>query len=169
MDLRRLLLLLVIFVMPVAIACGSDGTVSDSAGADDTRAEDSLDSVEIESSVVKEARSFNPDSFVSAGWKKSKQYSTETVPDANEIWYGFFNQKDIEIRFYDDHATALSLGKPVAEAAIVENVKRSRGGELLDVSGGSFSAYNAYVVAGNAILLCELDISECEALVENLP
>ncbi len=167
MNRRHSIFLLTFFILALAAACGSDSTPN-SPEVEGAASTGSPDAIEIPSSIVQQNATFNPDSFVSAGWKKSKQYSTETVPDANEIWYGFFNQKDIEIRFYDDHETALNLGKPVAEAAIAENVKRSRGGELLDVSGGSFSAYNAYVVAGNAILLCELDISACEALVENL-
>ena len=126
------------------------------------------ESLDIPSEVVRVDDVFTPDSFVGAAWKKSKEYSTETVPGAEEIWYGFFNQRDAEIRFSGSHEAALEQGAPVVERAITENVKRSRGGRLLDFSGGSFSAYNAYIVAGNAILLCELDISACEGLVAQL-
>ncbi len=163
--IRTLAFLLLTLVLSIAIACGSDGG-SESSGDGDVQS--GADDVQIESEVTNPDGSFNPDSFVAAGWKKSKQYSTETVPDASEIWYGFFSQRDIEIRFYDSHEDALSKGVPVAESAIADSVKRSRGGRLLDVSGGSFSAYNGYVVAGNAVLLCELDISHCRDLVANL-
>ena len=160
----------VLFV--AAAGCGSDGdgggsgaAVGKSGGA---AAEVAEESVDIPSQLVRVDDVFTPDSFVGAGWKKSKEYSTETVPGAEEIWYGFFNQRDVEIRFFGSHEVALEQGAPVVERAITENVKRSRGGRLLDFSGGSFSAYNAYIVAGNAILLCELDISACEGLVEQL-
>ena len=108
------------------------------------------------------------DSFVKAGWKKSKQYDTDTVPQSTEIWYGFYQQKDIEIRFYNNHQDAVEFGIPAAESSIEGAVKRSRGGKLLDISGGSFSGYADYIVAGNTVLLCEFDRTRCEELVSNL-
>ena len=151
------------------VGCGSDGDGGGSEAVDGEPAGAAIEeSVDIPSQIVRVGEAFTPDSFVGAGWKKSKEYSTETVPGAEEIWYGFFNQRDVEIRFFGSHETALEQGVPIVEMAITENVKRSRGGRLLDFSGGSFSAYNAYIVAGNAILLCELDISACEGLVAQL-
>ncbi len=152
----------------VVIGCGSDGDGVESQAAGAAAEAAAEESVDIPSQVIRASDAFTPDSFVAAGWKKSKEYSTETVPGAEEVWYGFFNQRDIEIRFFGSHEAALEQGVPVVERAITENVKRSRGGRLLDFSGGSFSAYNAYIVAGNAILLCELDISACEGLVAQL-
>ena len=111
---------------------------------------------------------FTPESFTQAGWKKSKKYDTATVPGSTEIWYGFFNQKNVEIRFYKDHQDALEFGVSAAVGSIEGAVKRSKGGRLLDFSGGSFSAYADYVVTGNTVLLCELDRTPCELLVERL-
>ena len=118
--------------------------------------------------ITRNTETFTMDSFIKAGWKKSKQYDTETVPNATEIWYGFYNRKDIEIRFYDNHQEAIEFGIPAAEASIEGAVKRSKGGKLLDFSGGSFSGYADYLIAGNAILLCEMDLSACELLMENV-
>ncbi|MBU87776.1 MAG: hypothetical protein QF908_00400 [Dehalococcoidia bacterium] len=118
--------------------------------------------------ITRNTETFTTDSFIKAGWKKSKQYDTETVPNATEIWYGFYNRKDIEIRFYDNHQEAIEFGIPAAEASIEGAVKRSKGGKLLDFSGGSFSGYADYLIAGNAILLCEMDLSACELLMENV-
>ena len=151
-----------------AAGCGSDGGDVGVEAVGAVPAEVADEPIEIPSQVVRAGEEFTTDSFVGAGWKKSKEYSTETVPGAREIWYGFFNQRDVEIRFFASHEAALEQGIPVVESAITDNVKRSKGGRLLDFSGGSFSAYNAYVVAGNAILLCELDISACEGLVAQL-
>ena len=118
--------------------------------------------------ITRSTEIFNTDSFIKAGWKKSKQYDTETVPKSTEIWYGFYNQKDIEIRFYNSHQQAIEFGVPAAEASIEGAIKRSKGGKLLDFSGGSFSGYANYLIAGNAILLCEMDLSACEMLMENV-
>ncbi|MBN4064473.1 hypothetical protein JYU04_01905, partial [Dehalococcoides mccartyi] len=113
-------------------------------------------------------QTFTPESFIAAGWKKSKQYDTETVPESTEIWYGFFQQKDIEIRFYTSHDAAIEFGVSAAKGSIDDAVKRSRGGNLLDVSGGSFTGYAEYLIAGNAILLCEFDREKCDELIGNM-
>ena len=139
------------FTMLVLIACGSEETISDETA-----------------SILLSDRNFTPDSFVTAGWKKSKQYDTATVPKSSEIWYGFFNQKDIEIRFYETHKAAVEYGVPAATSSIEGAVKRSKGGKLLDFSGGSFTGYADYLVAGNAVLLCEFDRTRCDQLVANL-
>ena len=139
------------FTMLVFIACGFEETISDETA-----------------SILLSDRNFTPDSFVTAGWKKSKQYDTATVPESSEIWYGFFNQKDIEIRFYETHEAAVEFGVPAATSSIEGAVKRSKGGKLLDFSGGSFTGYADYLVAGNAVLLCEFDRTRCDQLVANL-
>ena len=139
-------------------ACGSEGSSSE-AGSDEAGAA---------AAIVLADKMFTTDSFVAAGWKNSKQYDTETVPGSTEIWYGFFNQKDIEIRFYESHEAAIEFGVVSASESIEGAVKRSKGGNLLDVSGGSFTGYADYLVAGNAVLLCEFDRTRCDELVTGL-
>lgn len=138
--------------------CGSEGS-SSSESSDESSATDA---------IVLTDQFFSTDSFIAAGWKKSKEYDTATVPESTEIWYGFFQQKDIEIRFYASHEEAIEHGVPSAEESIEGAVKRSKGGELLDVSGGSFTGYADFLVAGNAVLLCEFDRTKCDALVSGL-
>ena len=146
------------FTLGILIACGYENSITDDPSAKG----------ESNSSILLSDRNFTPDSFVTAGWKKSKQYDTATVPESTEIWYGFFNQKDIEIRFYETHEAAVELGIPAATSSIEGAVKRSKGGKLLDFSGGSFTGYADYLVAGNAVLLCEFDRTRCDQLVANL-
>ena len=134
-------------------------------GSENSTSEDPSAKGEGNSSILLSGRTFTPDSFVTAGWKKSKQYDTATVPESTEIWYGFFNQKDIEIRFYETHDAAVELGILAATSSIEGAVKRSKGGKLLDFSGGSFTGYADYLVAGNAVLLCEFDRTRCDQLV----
>ena len=152
--------LLIFFI--VLIACNGENELKEK---ENPIAETTVNSSHL---ITRNTETFTTDSFIKAGWKKSKQYDTETVPNATEIWYGFYNRKDIEIRFYDNHQEAIEFGIPAAEASIEGAVKRSKGGKLLDFSGGSFSGYADYLIAGNAILLCEMDLSACELLMENV-
>ena len=156
---KRILLATFTLILGVLIACGCQNSTSE-----DPSAKEGVGT----SSILLSDRNFTPDSFVTAGWKKSKQYDTATVPESTEIWYGFFNQKDIEIRFYETHEAAVELGIPAATSSIEGAVKRSKGGKLLDFSGGSFTGYADYLVAGNAVLLCEFDRTRCDQLVANL-
>ena len=138
--------------------CGSEGS-SIGESSDESSATDA---------ILLTDQFFSTDSFIAAGWKKSKEYDTATVPESTEIWYGFFQQKDIEIRFYASHEAAIEHGVPAAEGSIEGAVKRSKGGNLLDVSGGSFTGYSDFLVAGNAVLLCEFDRTKCDVLVSTL-
>ena len=149
-----------ILLIVVVVACGSEDSTAESS-TDISTTESNISNAHI-------GDTFTPESFIAAGWKKSKEYDTATVPEATEIWYGFYSQKDIEIRFYSNHKTARGAGAPSAEASIEDAVKRSRGGNLLDVSGGSFTGYADFLVVGNAILLCEFDRTRCDELVANL-
>ena len=156
---KRILLATFTLTLGVLIACGCQNSTSE-----DPSAKEGVGT----SSILLSDRNFTPDAFVKAGWKKSKQYATTTVPESTEIWYGFFNQKDIEIRFYKTHEAAVELGIPAATSSIEGAVKRSKGGKLLDFSGGSFTGYADYLVAGNAVLLCEFDRTRCDQLIANI-
>ena len=155
---KRILLATFTLTLGILIACGGQNSTSEDPSAKEGGT----------SSILLSDRNFTPDSFVQAGWKKSKQYDTATVPESTEIWYGFFNQKAIEIRFYETHEAAIELGIPAATSSIEGAVKRSKGGKLLDFSGGSFTGYADYLVAGNAVLLCEFDRTRCDQLIANI-
>ena len=155
---KRILLATFTLTLGILIACGGQNSTSEDPSAKEGGT----------SSILLSDRNFTPDSFVQAGWKKSKQYDTATVPESTEIWYGFFNQKDIEIRFYETHEAAIELGIPAATSSIEGAVKRSKGGKLLDFSGGSFTGYADYLVVGNTVLLCEFDRTRCDQLIANI-
>ncbi len=137
------------------IACGSDST-----GTIDTDEDGPL--------VVRDGDMFNADSFVNAGWKKSKEFSTETVPESNAIWYGFYKGQDVEIRFYGSHANALGPGVESASAAVGRVSNANLQGNAIFASGQR-TQYADFLVAGNAVILCQTDISICAELVENIP
>ena len=102
------------------------------------------------------------DDLVAVGYKKNKQFEVDLVPGANDIWYGFFQQKDIEVRFYDSHASALEFGVEPAEEVIAK--KAGQRDFLIPV----VNLYPAYAVVGNTVMLCERQLSTCEALIETL-
>ena len=153
----RLLTYFSLLLIVIASAC----TDTDNESVD-TSVEDAGD-VPTLSSIFHADRTFTTDSFVAAGWKKSKEYDTATVPESTEIWYGFFNQKDIEIRFYQSHESALEHGVPLAEESLQMDAGARIGGVNTVRTG-----YSAYAVAGNAVMLCELDVSSCETLINAL-
>ena len=149
----RLLSLISLVLVVVAPAC---------TDSDDNSVGDAVDAP-TSSSIFHADKTFTTDSFMAAGWKKSKEYDTATVPESTEIWYGFFNQKDIEIRFYQSHESALEHGVPLAEESLQMDAGARIGGVNTVRTG-----YSAYAVAGNAVMLCELDVSSCETLINAL-
>ena len=149
----RLLALISLVLVVVAPAC---------TDSDDNSVGDAVDAP-TSSSIFHADKTFTTDSFMAAGWKKSKEYDTATVPESPEIWYGFFNQKDIEIRFYQSHESALEHGVPLAEESLQMDAGARIGGVNTVRTG-----YSAYAVAGNAVMLCELDVSSCETLINAL-
>ena len=149
----RLLALISLVLVVVAPAC---------TDSDDNSVGDAVDAP-TSSSIFHADKTFTTDPFMAAGWKKSKEYDTTTVPESTEIWYGFFNQKDIEIRFYQSHESALEHGVPLAEESLQMDAGARIGGVNTVRTG-----YSAYAVAGNAVMLCELDVSSCETLINAL-
>ena len=78
---------------------------------------------------ARKERLYTIDEVVAAGWRKSKQLSTETLPQASEVWYGFFDRKDVEVRVYPSKEDALEHGTGPAQEA-VDRGERSYGENL---------------------------------------
>ena len=157
MSKLRLLILLLILIIAIAPACMDTDTESA-----DISVEDAADAP-TSPSIFHADKTFTTDSFVAAGWKKSKEYDTATVPESTEIWYGFFNRKDIEIRFYQSHESAMQHGVPLA----LESLKKDPGARIGGVNTVR-TGYSAYAVVGNVVMMCELDLSSCETLINAL-
>jgi len=115
------------------------------------------------SAVVHPDRTYTMDDLVAAGYKKSKQFDVDTVPRATDVWYGFFNQRDIEVRVYASHGDALEFGVAPAEEAIGHEAGQRD--YLIPV----VNLYPAYMVVGNLVMLCERELAVCQALVDKLP
>ena len=115
--------------------------------------------------IINPSGVFTADDVVTAGWKKSKQLSPETLPDATSVWYGFYNQRDVEVRIYETHAAALSSGMGPADDATGR-------GKPAPFAVGGISAtrmsYTTYAIVGNLILLCEVKIEDCQGLLDTI-
>jgi len=142
-------------VLPLLIvACGSDSGEAATPGVDAPV-------------IIRNGDVFDVDSFVNAGWKKSKEFSTETVPDSNAIWFGFYKSQDVEIRFYDSHADAMGPGMASANSAVNRVSNANLEGNAIFASGQR-KQYSDFLVAGNTVILCQSLIEVCEELVENI-
>ena len=138
------------------IACGlsnGDGSASDSV------AEPELDAIQmtLPDSV------FTTDDVAAAGWKKSKELSSETLPDATSVWYGFYQQRDVEVRVYESQDKAISLGQDLADTATGRNKP-----QLTSMQNGTRTSYMSYAIVGNLILLCEIKIEDCQSLLDGI-
>ena len=106
---------------------------------------------------------FTMDDLVAHGYKKSKEFDTATLNGASEAWYGFFNQRDIEVWVYASHNEALSSGVPLAESVITREPGQTD--PLIPV----VNRYPAFAVEGNMLMLCERDLATCKSLIDQLP
>ena len=152
---RSTLGLMVLATVAFSIACGSDGA----AASDPVISEESVP-------MLHSDKIYTIDDVSNAGWKKSKEISTETLNGASEAWYGFSKQKDLEIWVYPSNASAIADGVPPADAAT------GRGKPKPFAEGGISStrtAYGAYAIVGNLVILCETDVADCLGLIEQLP
>ena len=77
------------------------------------------------------------------------------------MFFGFYNRKDIELRFYPSHVSAMGAGKDSAEKAIKTEKLSGRGAGF-----SSVTLYGAYLIAGNVVMLCEFSVQDCSDLVD---
>ncbi len=162
----------VIVVMMNAVACGGAGSDDESSGevVDDT-ANRSVASVPDEKALntigerpeisawTRPNSDFSYEQFIEAGWKQHQIYDVDTLPQATDARYGFYNRKDVEIRRYPSHSDAMDVGTASAEEAIKRVVHDGSGFSSRRVYGG-------YLVVGNLVMMCEISTSDCVDLIE---
>ena len=153
----------------LSVACGGGEEVPTAADAEAAQPDQPAQSGEEGAPAVLADRVFTIDDVAAAGWKKSKQFSTETVPQAVEVWYGFYSRKDIEVRVYSSHADAVEYGTPSAEDAVKRGERGyGEGGDLADIAGTMRARYADYMIVGNLVMLCEDEVAVCQSLVEQM-
>ena len=159
--------MLILLAVTALGACNSRDehveTISDASGESSSQLRDQIDGQWL---ITHPDRSYSVEDFLAIGWKKSKQLDIETLPHSIDAWYGFYMQKDIELRFYDSHDAALAHGVPPAQ----ETIKKDAGARIgaATVWTVNIALYGAYAVAGNVVMMCELELASCEALINTL-
>ena len=146
--------------------------------------------------VLDDPRVFTVDDLRDAGMKTSKQYDVSDLPGGVDAWYGFIRDstgpKDVEARFYANHADAVALGTELAtevpgEDANVDEettswavgakdrIRLASGGtaDLAAWSGSRIPNYADFVIFANMILLCQGDepgqsLDVCHILISAL-
>ncbi len=162
--------MLVLTVASFVIGCGSasdepgDGGDGESAVAavDENAVVTIGDRAELRAST-RPGSVFTIDDFIEAGWKKNKEWPLDTLPEATGAYFGFYNRKDIEIRVYPSHDVAMAAGRESAEMAIETEKLSGRGAGF-----SSVTLYGAYVVAGNTVMLCEISVTDCTDLLDQI-
>ena len=153
---------LVVLALAVFSACGSESQGAGvAAGGDEVST--SVPAIEDDpgtSLVIDNGGIYTIEDFETAGYKKITQFELETLPGATDAWYGFANQKDFELRFYPSHQVALDEGVGPAEFAIGKGAVPEQKKPPV--------RFFAYVVVGNVVMLCELEVAACEALIAQL-
>lgn len=160
---RVVFLALATVIIVSLIGCGSDNGDADVPGASSTELRDEDEGQWL---ITQPDRVYSVDDFLAVGWKKSKQLETETLDHAIDAWYGFYNRKDIELRFYETQDAAVTHGVGPAQ----ETTQRGTGARIgaATVWTVNISLYGAYAVAGNVVMMCELELASCEALIDAL-
>ena len=166
-----------------AIACGSgDG------GTGETTSDETGFQYE---EIMPTGSTYAVEDLMAVGFKKSKTYNVEELPEAKSAYFGFFgldpyNRFDYEARFYETHEDAIEHGTWWAEQRVgkdaplsgddapwKEGVKDARSckGDLASgpashgIQACTSPKYFEYAIYGNMILFCQGE-DEVEA-VEN--
>ena len=161
-PLRAWFAVVVPIVVAVVFACGGDA--SEDGVTDTTEVIDETGIIAIgdrpeTSAWTRPNRIFTYEEFIKAGWKQHQIYEVDTLPNALEARYGFYNRRDVEIRRYRSHEAAMSDGTASAEGALDRTVH--------DGSGfASRRVYGGYLVAGNLVMMCEVSTDDCIKLIE---
>ena len=160
-------ILILILTTVSTASCNSvdkhEGVTSNASGESASELRDQIDGKWL---ITRSDRDYSVEDFLAIGWKKSKQLETEALPNSIDAWYGFYMQKDIELRFYDSHEAAIEHGVPPAQ----KTIKKDAGARIgaATVWTVNIALYGAYAVAGNVVMMCELELASCEVLIDAL-
>ena len=146
----QIFVFIVLIIALIGISCG---------GSDESADDPDLDAVQI----TLPDGVFTADDVAAVGWKKSKELSPETLPGATSVWYGFYQQRDVEVRVYESQDEAISLGQDLADTATGRNKP-----QLTSMQNGTRTSYMSYAIVGNLILLCEIKIEDCQPLLDGI-
>ena len=168
-NIKFLFVLVVLAAISISVvACSSsngDESVSDSVIESDVDPDVDPIKITLPDGV------FTADDVEAAGWKNSKELSPETLPGATSVWYGFYQQRDVEVRVYESQGEAISLGQDLADTAIGRDKPMGAyrvTGVLTNARTSTRTSFLSYAIVGNLILLCEIKIEDCQGLLDGI-
>ena len=142
--------------------------------------------------VTNSEKVFSIDDFYNLGFKRNRSYDVTELEGASDAVLGFWGEKKsdsktYEIRIYDSHENAISLGESFAKEvtgndAVIKSSqsswkeglkdRRKSGGPSSSGDSGTFPRYGNYAIHGNVIMLCEgaeeIALKNCWDLINNL-
>ena len=180
-SIRRYELILTTFILAALFGSGCTDDRENPVGGDLNQIADS-------------GRIIQVSELLNSSFKKSKEYTTEGLPGADTVIYGFLkvdsDSFDYEVRFYKNHKESVELGAEFAEegsgpyavlkkrdALYKEGIRDRRvviGGLEGAIEGGSTGPkYGGYLIYENLIMLCqganvEQSMERCEFLTNML-
>ncbi len=173
------------FVLVASAACGGDAPQAAATSA--SSASPSV-VAQLGARVTPSSRVFTSEDFKAAGLKAGKSYDVTGLPGATAAALMFFQQKDVELRFFPSHEVAVSQGVPVAREVVGPDVILT--GESLtwdsaindqracqpgNLGGGRDCTrqpkYADFVTYGNFIMFCEgraqdTALAHCQAVLD---
>lgn len=158
---------MILAVLTALVVVGATSCGGETVGDDATEGPGEVDEFAINtigerseiSAWTRPASAFTYDEFVNAGWKQYQIYDVDTLPDALEARYGFYNRRDVEIRRYPSHEAAMSSGVDSAQEALARVVHDGSGFTSRRIYGG-------FLVVGDLVMMCEVSIDDCIDLLE---
>ena len=100
-------------------------------------------------------------SFARHGFKQVKELDKNYLEGVQEVWFGYYDKRDLEIRIYDSHKAALQLGVKPAREAIDNN-------KVVFNTSNKYSGYADYLVVGNVVMLCQRELASCLKLTKTM-
>ena len=159
---RPVLCAAALFLTIASAACGSD------SGAGGVASSGDVNEFGFETSIIASPdRVYTIDDVKTTGWKSSKELLAESLQGVSAVWFGFYQQKNLEVWIYGSHEEAKWLGTAPAEeiVAATRGVSGGGGGPCMTQT----THFGAFGVIGNLVVLCETDVAVCENLANALP
>jgi len=168
-----LVLAILLAASSFAIACGGGGEEAGETTSRETGFQ--------YQKIMPTGRTYAIEDLTAVGFKKSKTYNVEELPEAKSAYFGFFgldpyNRFDYEARFYETHEDAIEHGTWWAEQRVgkdaplsekeapwKEGIKDARSckGDLASgpashgIQACTSPKYFEYAIYGNMILFCQ--------------
>jgi hypothetical protein len=173
-----ILIVVMVFAVVLATACGSSASEE-----------------EVFPQISDPGQVFSLDDLLATPYKQSNNYSTEGLPGATDVSFGFLRvgggePYDYEMRFYDSHQAAVDQGTAMAkegtgpdailsedDATYKAGIKKRRmiigGGSGGGARSGIGPKFASYAIFGNIVMLCqgadpEMSLERCELMANTL-